>query len=204
VVVRNGLIQTTHRFHQEKVYNLKNRSEQDRTVIIEHPYRADLTLTAPEKFSERARDVYRFEVPVKAHAEGKLVVAEERDLINNVALSNADDNTFKFFLNTQLSSPAVKKAIETASSLKSKLQEARRELAHVERQLKDVRDDQNRLREDLKVVPQTSAAYKRYVEKFDKQETEIEQYQARVKTLQNAEHLQGEEFNRFLANLNVD
>jgi hypothetical protein len=204
VVVRNGLIQTTHRFHQEKVYNLKNRSEQDRTVIIEHPYRADLTLTAPEKFSERARDVYRFEVPVKAHGTAKLVVAEERDLIQNIALSNTDDNTFKFFLNSQLSSPAVKKALETAAGLKGKLQESRRELAHVERQLKDVRDDQNRLREDLKVVPQTSAAYKRYVEKFDKQETEIEQYQARVKALQNAEHLQGEEFNRFLANLNLD
>ena len=53
---------------------------------------------------------------------------------------------------------------------------------------------------DLNGVP-TSAAYKRYVEKFDKQETEIEQYQERVKALQNAEHQQSEEFNRFLGSL---
>jgi chromosome segregation ATPase len=204
VVVRNGQIQTTHRFHQEKVYKVKNRSEQDRQLIIEHPYRADLSLVEPKAFSERARDVYRFEIPIKAHAEEKLVVAEERDLVNNIALSNADDNTFKFFLTAQQSSPAVKKAIEDASNLKGKLQEARRELAHVERQLKDVRDDQARLREDLKVVPQGSAAYKRYVEKFDKQETEIEDLTKRIKDLQNTEHQLSESFNQFLANLNVD
>jgi predicted nuclease with TOPRIM domain len=204
VVVRNGLIQTTHRFHQEKVYQIKNRSEQDRTLIIEHPYRADLTLTAPEKFSERARDVYRFELPVKAHGVEKLTVAEERDLVNNIALSNADDNTFTFFLSSQLSSPEVKKALQAAADRKGKLQEARRELAHLDRQWKDIREDQNRLREDLKVVPETSAAHKRYVEKFDKQESEIEQLQGRIKELQNAEHRQSEEFNRFLATLNVD
>ncbi len=204
VVVRNGQIETTHRLREEKEYKIKNRSEQDRMLIIEHPYRSELTLITPEKASERARDVYRFEVPVKSHGEEKLLVAEERNLENRIALSNADDNTFKFFLSAQESSSGVKAAVEKASVLKGKLQEARRELQHVERQLKDVRDDQNRLREDLKVVPPSSAAYKRYVEKFDKQETEIEQYQTRVKELQNAEHQQAEAFNRFLSNLNVD
>jgi hypothetical protein len=204
VIVRNGLIETTHRLREEKEYKIKNRSEQDRMLIIEHPYRSELTLITPEKASERARDVYRFEVPVKSHGEEKLLVAEERNVQNQIALSNADDNTFSFFLSAQESSAAVKVAVQKASVLKGKLQDARRELAHVERQLKDVRDDQARLREDLKVVPPTAAAYKRYVEKFDKQETEIEQYQARVKELQNTEHQQAEEFNRFLANLNAD
>ena len=37
-------------------------------------------------------------------------------------------------------------------------------------------------------MPPTAAAYKRYLDKFDKQETEIESLQAKVKELQAAEH----------------
>ena len=37
-------------------------------------------------------------------------------------------------------------------------------------------------------MPTTAAAYKRYLEKFDQQETQIEQYQATIKSLQTQEH----------------
>ena len=39
-------------------------------------------------------------------------------------------------------------------------------------------------------MPPTAAAYKRYLEKFDEQETEIEKLQAKIKKLQAAEHQQ--------------
>ena len=36
-------------------------------------------------------------------------------------------------------------------------------------------------------MPATAAAYKRYLKKFDEQETQIEDYQAKIKKLQDVE-----------------
>ena len=51
---------------------------------------------------------------------------------------------------------------------------------------------------------QKVAAYKRYLQKFDEQETQIEKYQAAIKSLQGQEHEQRKSFEAFLAQLNVE
>src|SRR5206468_7805034 len=133
------------------------------------------------------RDVYRFPVAVKAKANAELKVVEERDLGQQVAISNTDDNTLRFFASQAVATPALKAALAEASKRKEAVVVITRELQHVQQQLKDISDDQARLRANIKDVPQGSAAAKRYVEKFDTQETEIEKLQAQVKDLQQKE-----------------
>jgi hypothetical protein len=53
-------------------------------------------------------------------------------------------------------------------------------------------------------MPSSAAAYKRYLQKFDEQETQIEKYQADVKKLQGLEHNQKKEFEDFLAAFNAE
>ena len=79
-----------------------------------------------------------------------------------------------------------------------------RELAQKNRQLNDIVQDQARLRANLKEMPPTAEAYKRYLKKFDDQETEIEQLRATIKTLQNTEHQQRLALDAYLTNLNVE
>jgi len=67
-----------------------------------------------------------------------------------------------------------------------------------------ITQDQVRLRANLKEMPQTAAAYKRYLDKFDKQETEIEKVQATIKELQEAEHQQKKDYETFLGALDVE
>ena len=69
-------------------------------------------------------------------------------------------------------------------ALKEKLTDTQRDLAQAQAQLKEITDDQTRLRANFEKMPPTSAAYKRYLEKFDKQETEIEKLQADIKAKQ--------------------
>ena len=61
-----------------------------------------------------------------------------------------------------------------------------------------------RLRANLKEMPPTAAAYKRYLDKFDAQETQIEKYQADIKKLQDTEHQQQKEFEDFLNNFSAE
>ena len=53
-------------------------------------------------------------------------------------------------------------------------------------------------------MPPTAAVYKRYLDKFDQQETQIEKYQADIKKLQEAEHQQQKEFEDFLNNFSAE
>src|SRR5262249_15519505 len=98
VKLQKGVLWTTSKVHESKTYNVKNRSDKDRTMLIEHPFRPDFRLVTPEKPAERARDVYRFEVKVPAGKGASLEVVEERDLGTQVALTNADDQTVRHFL----------------------------------------------------------------------------------------------------------
>jgi len=79
-----------------------------------------------------------------------------------------------------------------------------REIQQQERQLKVIVNDQVRLRANLKEMPPTAEAYKRYLKKFDEQETQIEDFQKKIKTLQDAEHQQRKTFEDYLAGLDVE
>ena len=67
-----------------------------------------------------------------------------------------------------------------------------------------ITEDQARLRANLREMPPTAAAYKRYLGKFDQQETQIEKLQADVKQLQATGHRQQKEMEDFLANLTAE
>jgi flagellar biosynthesis chaperone FliJ len=88
--------------------------------------------------------------------------------------------------------------------MKSKLGTTQREIGELDRQLKAITDDQTRLRANLEKVPPTSAAYKRYLEKFDNQETEIEKLQDQTKKLRLSEEQQRKEYEGYLVALNVE
>jgi hypothetical protein len=204
VKINKGIVEATHKLEQAKTYKVKNRSEHDRVLLIEHPYRPEFALVTPAKFNERARDVYRFEVKVEAGGKAELPVLEQREIQNSITLTNSDDNTIRFFLNHNVSSPKVKAALTEALVLKGKVNAATEDIRQNERRLNDIRTDQQRLRENLKTVPPDSEAHKRYVKKFDLQETEIEQLQDTIKKLQDKEFKERKAYEAYLGNLTLE
>src|SRR5205814_631698 len=110
----------------------------------------------------------------------------------------------RVFQQSTVVSQKVKDGLQQALELRWSLNKTQREIAELERQLKVITDDQARLRADLREMPPTAAAYKRYLEKFDQQETQIEKYQADIKKLQGTEHSQQKDFEDFLANFSAE
>jgi hypothetical protein len=205
VKIERGIIQATHLIQQSKVYNAKNRTEHDRLLVVEHPYRPEFNLVSETKPAERARDVYRFEVPVAAGKTGSLTVTEEHSQGQQITLSNTDDQQIRLFIstNTAILSEGIKDAVSKALELKGKLVLTQQELAQANRKLNDIVQDQTRLRANLKEMPPNADAYKRYLKKFDDQETEIEGLRDQIKKLQDQERQQRQALDGFLANLNV-
>jgi hypothetical protein len=204
VKVVKGIVHATRKLRDTKKYLVKNRSAQDRTLIIEHPVRADWKLIKPEKAAERSRDVYRFEVKVPAGKSLTHEVVEEMSRVDLLALSNQDSQTVRVFLNSQVTGEKVKDALQKAGALRGRLSETEAELGQLNSQLKSIVDDQVRLRANFERLPPTSEAYKRYLKKFDTQETEIEKLQDDIKKLQVTQKSQLKEYEDYLAGLTVE
>jgi hypothetical protein len=204
VKVVKGVMYATHKLRQTRSYLIKNRSNQERTLLVEHPVREDWRLVAPEKPSERSRDVYRFQVTVPAGKAYTLDVVEEQRRVDHLQLRNTDDPVVRVFLKSTVPSPALKASLEKMIGLKSKLTETQRDLTQAQGQLKEITDDQSRIRANFEKLPPTSAAYKRYLEKFDHQETEIEKLQADIKAKQSAAKAQTKEYEDYVTALNVE
>jgi hypothetical protein len=199
-----GVIWTETKVRETKTYTVVNRNDQERVVLVEHPVRNEFKLGDTAKPAETASDVYRFEVKVAAGKTETLTVTEERVLSENVQISDRNDDQIRFFLNQTASSQKVKDGLKKALELKWEFEKTRREIGELERQLKTITDDQARLRANLKEMPATAAAYKRYLEKFDQQETQIEEDQTSIKKLQAVEHDQKKKFDDFLADFSAE
>jgi hypothetical protein len=202
VRISGGVMSLTARLRERLTYRVKNRGRDDRVVWVEHPYRADFKLTTTEKLRERSHDVYRFEVKLQAGQATALTVEETKDVTTTVAALQAGPD-FRNLLKEGLGSPQLRKALAKALDLEAKKVAAQQDLARRQQQLQDITQDQARLRANLKETPEAAAAYKRYLQKLDRQETEIETLQAQIKELQEAVQRLGRELEAYWNSVEV-
>ena len=204
VKIVKGIIYTTTKVKDTKTYTIANRNDTDRVVLVEHANRTDFKLTSQDKPWETASDVHRFKVTAPAGKTTTYTVSEEKDFGSQVVITNNEDHNIRFVINQTVTSEAAKKALERALTLKDKLSATQREIQQRERELNIITADQDRLRKNLKEMPPEAAAYKRYLKKFDDQETEIERLQKLIKELQEGEHGQRKDYESFLSNLTIE
>src|SRR5262249_19268084 len=153
VRVVKGVVRSTTKISDSKTYTIVNRNDTDRTMIVEHPNRTDFTLTSKDKPWETASDFHRFKVKVPAGKTVPYTVTEEKVVSSDVSLSNLDDQTIRVFMNAPVTTAKVKEALDKALTLRGRLAESQRELQQLERQLKVITDDQDRLRRNLREMP---------------------------------------------------
>jgi hypothetical protein len=94
--------------------------------------------------------------------------------------------------------------VRRAQELRLTLAKAQREVQDQERQLKAITDDQARLRLNLREMPTTAQAYKRYLDKFDRQEPQVEQLQRDLQKARQAEGERKKELDDFLPSFSAE
>ena len=119
IKVVKGILHSQAKVRETKTYTVKNRNEQERLVLIEHPVRNDFHLTDDTtKPAETASDVYRFEVKVPGGKTATQVVTEERILNQEFQLTNSNDDQMRYFLNSTVAGPKVKDGLKQALNLR--------------------------------------------------------------------------------------
>jgi hypothetical protein len=199
-----GIVTTVTRVTDEKTYKMVNRSQTDRTVLIEHPNRTgqQFKLVGTAKPVEDTPEVYRFQTPVKAGETKSFTVTEERDVAASVTLTNSADEQIRYFISLSEASPALKQKLTEALKVKGEWDAVRRELAQVVADLQRLNADQDRIRKNLRETPKDAEVYDTYLKKLSAQEKEIDTLTAKQKKLMDDEFKAKKKYEDYLANIN--
>ena len=203
VQIKMGTLIASRKATEERTFNIKNRDQKKKTILIEHPFRSDWTLIEPKESSERTRDLYRFAFSVDAGKEAKLVVREEKQLREDIQIINAGSNALGYYLSSQKVGQGVKEALQKVVSLRDRVNQTIAERTRREQRINEISQEQARIRENMAKIIQSSELYSRYVKKLDEQETELEKLRQEIESLKSRESDQQKEVNNFLLNLDV-
>jgi hypothetical protein len=198
-----GVITTKTLLTEEKKYRIINRSQTDRTLMIEHQNRTNqqFKLVDTDKPVEDTPEVYRFQTPVKAGETKNFTVKEEKEIANSITLTNNADDTIRHFINLAEASPALKQQLQKAFEVKGDWDVARRELANVIADLNRLNLDQDRIRKNLRETPKEAEVYATYLKKLSDQEKEIDALTAKQKKLMDDEFKSRKKYDDYLANI---
>lgn len=204
VKIQKGVLIASRKSSEEKTYTVKNRDRKAKRILIEHPHRADWQLIEPKEPTERARDVYRFALNVEAEKPARLIVREEKQFTETAQLLNSGSEVIAIYLRAQKIAPKVREALQRAVALRERVSQTAGERSRREQRIKEITDEQARIRENMARLSQQSELYNRYVKKFDQQETDLEKLRQEIESLKVAEKDQQRELNEFLMNLTVE
>jgi hypothetical protein len=201
-----GVVSTETLIREERIYDVSNRSDADRTLLIEHPNRKGegFKFVGERKPVEEAADVIRFQLSVPAKKDLSCTIVEERSQGATITLTNNSDDQIRFFLSLNETSPALKALLNEALGMKARWDDVRRELAKTDQRIQTITADQVRIRQNLREVPKESEAFKRYLAKFDDQEKEMDALHATLKDLQERERIALAAFESFVRGITLD
>jgi hypothetical protein len=198
-----GVLHAERKHSRTRKYKIKNSDQKAKTVLVEQPLEANWTLVAPKEPTEKTRALYRFAVEAEPGKTTVLGVAEENLISQQIAITNIDDATIRFFQAQKVISPQVKAALEKIVGLKMQLAEVVDQRKHLEQSLKSIADEQQRIRQNMPQLDRNSDLYKRYVKKLDDQEDAVEKLDEQVKTLTQTEARQHKALDDFLLALDL-
>jgi hypothetical protein len=198
-----GVVTTVTKVREERKYRIANRSQTDRTLVVEHPNRTSqqFKLVDTDRPAEDTKDVYRFQLAVKAGEEKTFPVTEERDVSSSVQLTNNPDQQIRFFLSLNEAPAALKQRLAEALKHKAGWDGQLRDLTQVKADLARLATDQDRIRKNLAATPREAEVYQTYLARLATQEREIDGLTAREKELMAGEFAARKTFEDFLANL---
>ena len=198
-----GVLQLTRKSVSAKEYSLENKSDHDKTLVIEHPVRDGWKLVDTAAPVETTDKLYRFQQSLTAGKTDKFTVREENVQSQSLALLPIRLEDVQFYSQAGEIPPPVRDALGKAVKFKQDVSDTQYQINAHDAQVKTLGDDQNRIRENLKSVDKSSAYGTRLLKKLDDQESQLEKLRQDTDTLHKQLDEQNRALSDYLNGLNV-
>jgi hypothetical protein len=198
-----GILEVSHKHVFTQDYSMENKSDHDKTVVVEHPRRSGWKLTAPAKTDETTEALYRFKDTIKPKATAKLTVVEELTGPQTLALLPCDIGQIEFYRSSGAIAKEVKDALGEAVKRKGAMVDTQREIQQRTVRIGEITAEQGRIRDNMRTVTQNSAYYNRLLTKLNDQETQLEKLRGEIEDYQKALSQQQKDLESYLSSLSV-
>jgi hypothetical protein len=198
-----GVMTVTNKSARSVEYTIKNSNKKAKTVLVEYPIEPDWTLISPKEPAEKTRDRYRFAVEAKPGEPAKLLVSDERINHQQVAITNLDDKRITLLASNAVVSEPVKRALAETIRRKQQIEQLVVQRQQREQRIRDIGEDQSRIRQNMAQLDRQIDIYRRYVKKLSDQESQIEQLRAEIVQLSAEETNQRKSLDDYLLGLDL-
>ncbi|MCH8880621.1 MAG: DUF4139 domain-containing protein [Planctomycetes bacterium] len=203
VKIAKGVMQIFRKYVHEQEYLIKNESDREKIILVEHHLRPGWELVDSPKPIETTETLYRFENIVSAGETSKLAVKQEKVQAESIRLLNNDVGSWLIFTQTNAIPEKVRVALSKAIALKNKADDTQREVRDTKSRIASISSEQSRIRSNMGAVNRNSDYYNRLMKKLDDQESQIEQHQAELAELEETYQQQRKAFEDYLSELEV-
>jgi hypothetical protein len=199
-----GTLLVDRRMEATRVYVAENKSDRNRTLILEHPVREGWKLVDSPAPYETTSEVRRFRVELPAGKKVSTAIKEQWVYGQSLALLTMDPGQLLFYSRSGEIPRTVRAALDHVIELKQKAQDLSAQITTRTQKIAEINAEQARIRENMKTVGQTSQYYERLLAKLNEQESQIEQLQKDRDELAARREAAQRDLAEYLANLTLD
>ncbi len=188
-------------------YTIVNRSGKPRKLILEETIVQDgedkWSLVDSPKPEETTAELYRFATTADAGKTAEIKIIQEKTKNESIKLLDMTIEQFQELAQKTTVNENLKDVLAKIQVLKNECKQTEVDRGAAEGKVAAIFQDQQRLRANLKDLPPTSAAYQRYLTKFDAQEPQLEKLQMELQILKQREAKDKQVFLNYLAKLEI-
>ncbi|MDQ3814714.1 MAG: DUF4139 domain-containing protein [Armatimonadota bacterium] len=205
ISAKSGVLIITRKQQNEQVYTFRNKADQPKTVLLQYRVPGDeWKVVEPAKWAEKTADEYRFKVEVPGQKTTEFKVVAERPITETIALLDADlDLLINYTTNSQVPEK-LRASLKELVGLRRKIVNLESQREDLENEIKEIAQEQSRIRQNMGQLDRTSALYQQYVKKLTHQEARIEKVRAEIARLREAELAAEKEMRAFVDKLTIE
>lgn len=186
--IAGGTLRIERRERRTTDYAIVGAAREPRTVMVEEPRLPDFTLEPPTGAAvEVTAGHYRARVEVPAGAAVTLSLTQVRPLFEEVVVTNLPSEVLAVYATSGEIPAAVRAVLTRLRAARALVEEREAAVKVVQDELAKIREEQARIRENLKVIPAGSALVERYLAALSEQEDRIAALHQRLADAQRAE-----------------
>jgi hypothetical protein len=207
IVVNRGLL-IMHRKALEKItYAIRNRSDQKRILLLEHPVRANWKLSNTRDPEESSADFYRFRVSVDPDSTQRFVVQEEMPQQSRYQVSSITPEQVSVWVKEKSLDSDTEKVLRRIAAQKAEISRLQQQLNSLEQEEASIFQDQTRVRENLNRLgrtPEEARLRQRYIQQMEQQEDRLEVLRAEADQVRKSRDAAQAELNTQIEGLSFD
>lgn len=200
----DGFIEETRKQVQRTSFAFNNKdAARGRTMLVETAKIEGWQLVEPKKAAEETQSLYRFELTLKPSEKATFVVAQENTFLSRIAVAEYDMPTLLAYASDKKASQAVIEAAKKAAALLATMNATAARIAVLGQERQAIDTDQNRIRQNMASIGRDTEVYRRYLTKFNEQESRLEAILVQTTKEQTTLKSQQDALNDYVRSLNV-